>query len=375
MGQKLLREAIQLKFTPTKAVAAALERLGRTEDVHFSPDGKRLAVAGYNNSRLLILDIKFENESKASSLVASDYLEITSASLKLPHGLFWINDFTIIVANRFGAVVIFQLPIEKPAERLLNLAPVLTLGKAAFSKIKNPGSVSVAELGKNQFEILLCNNFSNMVSRHELDLRDGFSVSNHATYLAAKLNIPDSVVHSSTGRFIGVSNHYGKCVHIYEKSPALNVTSLPSGTLVGHGYPHGLRFSEDEKFVFLADAAEPFVHVYFDKTKNWRGEHLPVAAIRVMDDATFIRGRVNPEEGGPKGIALSHDNHVLAVTCEEEPLSFYDMRPIIAAKKFEPFVKPTFPNVLTFKKVPRKSFFARMRSFYKKQLKLLFKLH
>ena len=94
-----------------------------------------------------------------------------------------------------------------------------------------------------------------------------------------------------------------------------------------------------------------------------------------MDDATFIRGRVNPEEGGPKGIALSHDNHVLAVTCEEEPLSFYDMRPIIVAKKFEPFVKPTFPNVLTFKKVPRKSFFTRMRSFYKKQLKLLFKLH
>lgn len=363
-------DAARLNFSMPAVVAAALERLGRTEDLHFSPDGKRLAVAGYNNSRLLIIDLGFEVKSKACSMVATDFLEVTSASLQFPHGLFWINDVTIIVANRFGVLSVFQLPKRKPANRSLNLVPVTIISSAEFAELKTPGSVSVAELGKNKFEILVCNNYSHMVSRHELDLRKGFSVKNHSIYLQAKLDVPDSVVHSSSGRFIGVSNHNGKCVHIYEKAKAFAATCLPSGTLAGHGYPHGLRFSENEKFVFVADAAQPFVHVYFDKNKKWQGEHLPVAALRVVDDAAYIRGRVNPEEGGPKGIALSRDNRVLAVTCEEEPLSFYDIRPIIAAKKFAPLVKPTFPNVLRFKKKPRKGFFARLWIYFRKRLKL-----
>ena len=373
MGKNLHHETTKLKFSPSKNVTAAFERLGRTEDAHFSPDGKRLALAGFKSNRLMIVDVQFENRNNVISIVSRDYLEIAGPSLKNPHGIFWINDSTIIVASRFGGVDIFQLPLEKPASRMVDLAPVLTLSKAAFSKIKNAGSVSVAEISKDQFEILLCNNFSNMITQHELDLREGFSVSNHSVYLQAKLEIPDGVAHSSSGGFIGVSNHVAGCVHVYEKSAVLGPKSLPTGTLVGLSNPHGLRFSEDEKFVFVADGAEPFVYVFFDKLKSWEGEHSPVAAIRVLSDDAFIRGRINPEEGGPKGIALSRGNCVLAVTCEEEPLSFYDVGPLIATDKFAPFVKPAFPTVLDFIIIPRKRFFVRMRSYYSKLFKGLFK--
>ena len=33
----------------------ALGRLGRTEDVRVAPDGKRLAIAGFNANRILLL--------------------------------------------------------------------------------------------------------------------------------------------------------------------------------------------------------------------------------------------------------------------------------------------------------------------------------
>ena len=44
-----------------------------------------------------------------------------------------------------------------------------------------------------------------------------------------------------------------------------------------------------------------------------------------MDDATFLRGRYNPEEGGPKGIDVDRDMSVLATTCEHQPLAFFDL--------------------------------------------------
>ena len=365
MGQRLSLEAKELNFTPTLAVASALERLGRTEDLQFSADGRKLAIAGFDQSRLLIVDLHFE--TKTHKMIASDFLEVTSPNLQLPHGLSWINNTTIIVANRIGDLTVFQLPKRKPASRYVHLKPMATIGRAEFAELNSPGSVSVTEISKNQFEILVCNNYAHMISRHELDMRKGFSIKNQSVYLKARLDVPDGVVHSSSGRFIGVSNHNGKCVHIYDRRKTLNAASLPSGTLTGLGYPHGLRFSEDERFLFVADAAQPFVHVYFDNKAQWLGENQPVTAIRVMDDAAFIRGQVNPEEGGPKGLALSRDNSILAVTCEEAPLTFYDIRSLLSTESFPAFVKPEFPKL---PEKPRQGLWQRAWKFCRGKLKV-----
>ena len=70
--------ASELSFAKTAEVSAALARLGRTEDLQFSPDGKRLAIAGFNKSRLLVIDLRFED--KAKRMIADNYLEVTSPS-------------------------------------------------------------------------------------------------------------------------------------------------------------------------------------------------------------------------------------------------------------------------------------------------------
>ena len=47
-----------------------------------------------------------------------------------------------------------------------------------------------------------------------------------------------------------------------------------------------------------------------------------------MDDTVFGRGRNNPQEGGPKGIDIDPRGQVLAVTCEFQPLAFFDLNKV-----------------------------------------------
>jgi hypothetical protein len=89
-----------------------------------------------------------------------------------------------------------------------------------------------------------------------------------------------------------------------------------------------LRFSHDDRYIFVADAGAPLVHVYRMDRRRWSGKHFPMLGLRVMDNEAFIRGHVNPSEGGPKGIALTSDGRILVASCEEEPIVFLDVRKI-----------------------------------------------
>jgi hypothetical protein len=40
----------------------------------------------------------------------------------------------------------------------------------------------------------------------------------------------------------------------------------------------------------------------------------------VLDEETYLRGRLNPEEGGTKGIAIDPSGRLLLLTCEERPM-------------------------------------------------------
>ena len=76
-------------------------------------------------------------------------------------------------------------------------------------------------------------------------------------------------------------------------------------------YPHGLRFSRDDRYIFVADAGAPIVHVFKMDYRRWSGKHFPVYELRVMDEKP-LSGPRKPQEGGPKGIDLTSDDRVLA---------------------------------------------------------------
>lgn len=320
----------RISFVPSDGVKTALANLGRTEDVQFSPDDRRLAVVGYNNNKILLLDIKVKTAKDKILILSEDWLEITSPGFNYPHGLFWIDSSTLIIANRSGEAPILKIPSEKPDSRAVEIMPIETIRRGR-DLLRSPGSVSVSKIGQDLYDVVICNNYANNVSRHLLDERNNFAPQGSCRLLAKGLDVPDGISHSHSGEWLAVSNHRKNAVFIFGNDSSLDEESEPIGKLRGMSYPHGLRFSRDDRYIFVADAGAPIVHVYKMDHRRWSGKHFPAYELRAMDNEVFLRGHVNPQEGGPKGLDLTSDDRVLVASCEEEPIVFFDVRKI-----FEP---------------------------------------
>ena len=302
-----------------------LQDMGRTEDLKFSPDCRRLAIAGFQKDKLLILDISVVSSDDGISVSLTDFVEITSPSLYRPHGLAFMGNDILIVANRRGEVPVFKIPSGN-GDRKNHISASLTIGCNEEHKLETPGSVSAWNLGSNRYEILICNNYANHVTRHILDRKDRLTLISSEKLLSNGLEVPDGLAVSNDNRWIAISNHDRNCVFLYENKHQLNVQSKPDGCLRDIIYPHGIRFTPDDNYVIVADAGSPYVNIYARNGGGWKGVHVPQATLRVMDEAAYWRGRINPQEGGPKGIDIDRDMNILVTTCEEEVLQFFDLR-------------------------------------------------
>ncbi len=315
---------MEVEFTAGAEARAAIARIGRTEDVQFSPDGGRLAVAGFSENRILILGIETNWDSDLPAIALTGPLELESDALVLPHGLCWVDERTLIVANRQGLVAIFELP-EKASPGKIRLSPVRILGTEATDLIYTPGSVSAVSAGLDLVEVIVCNNYAHYVSRHLVDRRNSYAPIASEIIIRDGLDVPDGVMISPSGRWIAVSNHGHARVVIYRNDGELGPASHPQAVLKGVNYPHGVRFAADERTILVADAGQPFVRVY-RSDGEWAGEHEPDTSIRVVSDESFTRGAYNHYEGGPKGLDVTQDGRLMVISCHEEPFAFFDMR-------------------------------------------------
>jgi WD40 repeat protein len=335
---------MQITYTGSDEVLNIINGFERVEDVRFSPDNKRLAIAGYKNNRLLILDIELYISPTAPRITVTDCFEIASQSLKDPHGLFWIDNTTLIVANRGGDTSILQLPENRQARKTIHLTPLLSLRPDGRQTIYTPGSVAVARAGEDLIDILTCNNYSHHVLQSLVSTRNGFSCLSNSILLERDIEIPDGIAFSPDYHWIAVSNHGWHNVQVHENMAKLNPDSTPAALLLGTNYPHGVLFSPDGKCILTADAGAPYVNVYTRKGDDWDGEYSPELRIRVMDEATFKRGHNNPMEGGPKGIDLDSKGRILVTTCEEQPLAFFDLAQAMRLPTDRPIGFPDRPE-------------------------------
>ena len=88
-------------------------------------------------------------------------------------------------------------------------------------------------------------------------------------------------------------------------------------------YPHGLRFTSDDRFILVAVAGSPYVNIYGNYGSDWRGVRDPLLSFRIVEEDEFLRGNYEPGEGGPKGIDILNSTNVLVTTCQSQPLRFY----------------------------------------------------
>ena len=320
---------MKISYQAAERVRALISTLGRTEDIRFSPNNRRLAIAAFNHSRIVLMDVEIATTGGTPEVSLTDGVEISSSCLRYPHGLDFLDDETLVVANREGDVAVFKLPSTRGGA--IDLSPIQVLAARSDSFVVTPGSVSVVRTVDGRCELLVCNNYGDTVSRHVIDRSANCAIVKSSILLKKWLDLPDGLCVSPDGYWIAVSNHNTNGILIYELSDALNEDSVPIGVLRGAAYPHGLRFSADGRHLFLADAGAPFVHVYSNRGQGWHGTRSPAASIRVMEEQVFRSGRNNPQEGGPKGIDLDKSMTVLATTSEYQPLLFLDAAAMLAA--------------------------------------------
>lgn len=321
----------RIAFKASDAVRAALLGVGRTEDLRFSPDNRLLAIAGYARKRCLILRIDVETSPDGPDVTIHDFMELKSDNMGEVHGLDFIDDRTLAIANRDGLVAIFALPREEPAGQSRQITAVRQIrGKRPY-KLNSPGSVVVRQETHGRVSLLVCNNYAHLVTRHVVNRWLGYRATSNQPFLKLGLDIPDGIALSHDGQWIAVSSHGTKDVKIYRMSASLGPDSEPAGILQDTNYPHGVRFTRDDRHIVVADAGSPMLHIY-DRGSGWGGSHRPARSIAVLDEETFLRGRLSLDEGGPKGLDIDRSNSVVAVTCEEQTLAFFALRSMTEAQ-------------------------------------------
>src|SRR6516165_10540177 len=311
---------MQLKYTAPEHVRDVIAGLGRTEDVKFSPNNRRLAVACFVSNQIAIFEIHVS--AYGTKISITDVTEISSPYLKRPHGIDFIDDETIIVANREGDATIFKLPSGGGSYKLVPIQ-VIRSGNV----LNTPGAVSISRKGQDFCEAFICNNYVNTITRHRLHSRERCSVESSEVLLKRWLDVPDGV--SVSDPWIAISNHNTHNVFLYENTGSLNEFSEPDGILRCFHHPHGLKFTSDGRFILVADTGAPYVHIYTKDGSGWRGVHSPFKSLRVLNDEDFLRGRSSIEEGGPKGIDIDNSMTIFVTTCEIQPLAFFDLEEIL----------------------------------------------
>lgn len=318
----MLRE---IEYAAPSSVRDAVASLGRTEDLSFSPSNRRLAVAAFIRNRIAVFDIDIASSRGGTQVALTGGVELSSPALQRPHGVDFIDDDTLIVTNRGSGVALFKLPSGERDVPSHEVLPVARWPAGEATLLNTPGSVSVVHVEEDVCEILICNNAGHSVTRHLLHRDAGGVIRNSEVLLQKYLDIPDGVSVSPDRRWIAVSNHSAHNVLLYENLPALNADAEPDGILRSVYYPHGLCFSADGRYLFVADAGAPYLHIFAQHPDEWRGVRQPVATVRIMDEAVFRTGRHNPQEGGPKGLDIDAGSNVVVVTSECQPLEFFDL--------------------------------------------------
>ncbi|HKP26910.1 MAG TPA: hypothetical protein VJV39_23780 [Dongiaceae bacterium] len=320
---------MEIDYRASDEVRDVIASLGRTEDVRFSPNNRRLAIAAFRQNAVAVFDIEIGSAGGKPQVTLSRVTRCTSPFLNYPHGLDFIDDDTIAIVSRGGDVPILKLPASNVADPICEMLPVQILRADEIPSLISPGSVAVLRPSQAPHELLICNSGGNTVTKHVLSGGQDGAAAGCSILLRKWLGIPDGVCISSDQRWIAISNHDAHNVMLYRNEPFLHEGSDPDGILRSVTYPHGVRFTADGRHILLADAGAPYIHVYASKDGNWQGLHNPLASIRVMAQSTYQAGRHNPKEGGPKGIDLDKSMSVLATTCECQPLAFFDLPEIL----------------------------------------------
>lgn len=325
-GEETCSSKNRIAYTASAQVRDVIARMGRTEDLRFSPNQKQLAVACINENQIVVFDLEIQDLPSGKQIHLAHAAVLSSPDLKAPHGLDFLDPQTLLVANRAGGICQLKLP-ERGTDSDVTHAVATSLALDP-SRTHTPGSLALSALNEEHCELLVCNNYRHTVGRLKFLRSEGLPSSRPEIFLEKWLNIPDGISASPSGQWVAVSNHSLHAGMLYQRLDA-GPDADPQALLLGAHYPHGVRIVMDDRIILMADAGAPFVHLYCCPDRHWQGLHYPRYSLRTLEAITFRKGRYSPQEGGPKGIDLHLTSHILGTTCEAQPLAFFDLQSLL----------------------------------------------
>lgn len=315
----------------------------RSEDVKFSPSGHRLAVVATDGCILL-----FAVDLNTRPVEVRPEVELRSSSLIIPHGIDFLSEDVLVVANRNGNLVFFQIPPSSEWCDGQVIAPIHEVLSPLFGrtgvtrKLRDrslfcgPGSVRLVD----GILYVTCN-YMNTVSTFSCRLdHSGLHVEEGVVVAHEGLSVVDGVAVSLNGRWMALSDHDHHRVAIFERTNYTNAAPVEqklradfrfscSLTDFDMHFPHGLRFDHAGKVLYAVDAGGRFIHC-FATTDNWQSDicHSTVKTFGI-DQSAFTKSQDDVPlehrilEGGGKGLDIDPSGRVLVVTCRNQSLRFF----------------------------------------------------
>ncbi len=332
-GSGLPADQARVGFRATDRVMAAIRSMERTEEATFSPDGRLLAIGGFGLNRINLFSMEVVGRGQTRSIDIPACVTIHSNVLQGPHGIAFIDNSHMVVANRNGGVYVFRIPADALEQQDLHLRPIRKLRSGIGAKVSSPGSLACQELGNGRFQVLVCNNYIHTITSHTgtlpAETRGGIGklkrIRTDGVFLEKNLSVPDGICISRDKQWLAVSVHTSGNLYLYRLDRELDRATLPDVILEGVVCPHGLQFSADGSVLYAADSASPYLHLFYRRGNTWVSLPRPDKSIRILSEEQFQKGRYNAEEGGLKGIDVLHRENLLVTTCEFHPLAFYDL--------------------------------------------------
>jgi hypothetical protein len=322
-----MTDRIDIAFDASPDVRRAIDRFGRTEDVKFSPDNRRVALSSVEDGSIAIVDVEVTIGGDHPKVTVIGATKVTAPGLDYPHGVAFLDDDTIVVANRNASVNVFRLLAGDGKVERVQLAAADPASGFGFELLQGPNSLATTKRVDADTQVVIGHRDAGILTRHLVheDQSGLLRVTGNEVLLRRWISVVDGVAVSRDGASLAVSNPWHQNVLVYDPASPGHEDSEPACILRGASYPHGVCFSADGRHLFVADAASPRVHVHAREGDSWRGVQYPATSVRVMDDDEFRSGRRSSSDGGPKGVDVDRSGRVLAVTCRSRPLAFFDV--------------------------------------------------
>jgi len=192
-------EPVDVHVDTPVGLFAELRSLGRTEDAAVTPNGRRIALAGFSHQVIGLLDIHVDVDvnvnvngsgSRASTrtIGIGSITRLCSELLISPHGVSFVDDEVLLVANRAGALVALRLPAPGEGGDVAVESWVVA-DRSATVPLWQPGSVTVRRAGGGLHEAVVCDNDAHRVVRYVLDANRDLAVVD-SEVLIEGLSIP-----------------------------------------------------------------------------------------------------------------------------------------------------------------------------------------